>query len=288
MRGQLAHTSAFWRRLAYAGARYGPRLWLRVSPPVIAVVFALVLGRARRQIRSNLRWAGGPGGFWREQWAVLVTFCRYAQCFAESLAGARPEARAAKVRLLGEEHFAQAVRGGRGAVILTAHLGPWDAAARLLSEVAASSVLVVMEPERDAGARALHDELRRAGGVRVVHVGEHPLDALPLLHHLRQGGLLAIQLDRGAPSQRLLQVELFGQSYALPEGPFRLAALAGVALVPVFARRLGFFDYELVVSPPMTLERRADRASLERVAQVAVDAMALAVRRAPTQWFQFG
>ena len=64
-------------------------------------------------------------------------------------------------------------------------------------------VVLVMAAEPDAEARALHDEVRRRAGITVLSVGATPLDALPLLRHLRQGGVAAFQLDRPSPSTSL-------------------------------------------------------------------------------------
>ena len=36
----------------------------------------------------------------------------------------------------------------------------------------------------------------KASGVSIVHIGETALDALPLLRHVRAGGLVALQIDR--------------------------------------------------------------------------------------------
>ncbi|MFO7180534.1 MAG: lysophospholipid acyltransferase family protein [Pseudomonadota bacterium] len=282
-----AHDSAFWRRLAHAGARYGPRFWVRGSPPVFGIAFALALPEARRRVRETLAWVRGPRSRLREELDTFRTFVSYAHCLAESLASGRPEANHPRIRVEGERHLTEALARGRGAVVVTAHAGPWDATARLLAAFTTAEVIVVMRPERDPAARALHDAARERGGVRVAHVGEHPLDALPLLRHLERGGLVAVQLDRGAPSGRTLDVALFGRPFRVPEGPFQLAALSGAPIVPLFAKRTGYFAYELVVHPAIELTKRADRAALERAAQRATDAMASFVRGAPTQWFRF-
>jgi predicted LPLAT superfamily acyltransferase len=55
----------------------------------------------------------------------------------------------------------------------------------------------------------------------------------------------------------------------------------------VFARRLGFFDYELEVAEPIALGRRAAAEELRAAAQQAIDAMQSFVAASPTQWFHF-
>jgi lauroyl/myristoyl acyltransferase len=121
----------------------------------------------------------------------------------------------------------------------------------------------------------------------VLHIGSNPLDSLSVLRELRAGSIVAIQLDRPAPSRRELEVELFGRRVRVPEGPFRLAALARTPIVPLFARRRAHFDYELTVFPSIELEAAATVEELTRAAQAATSAMAEFLARSPTQWFNF-
>ena len=283
----LAHDSAFWRRLAHAGARHGPLFWLKYSPPVFGVAFALALREQRRKVRDTLRWVQGDQGLVREQRQLFATFIEYAQCLAEGLAVERPEAERAVHRLSGAQFLHAALAGGRGALLVTAHAGPWDAAAKLLSSSIDRPAVVVMEGEADPNAQELHDGVRTRAGVRIVHVGGHPLDGLPLLRELRAGGVVAVQLDRGAPSGRGISVQLFGRDFVVPEGPFRLAALAGAPIVPLFARRSGHFEYDLVAYPAIELPRNAREPELKVAAQTATDAMARFIAQYPTQWFHF-
>lgn len=287
MNPALRHDSAFFRRLAYLGAHHGPEFWVKYSPALFGAAFACALPEARRRVREQLRRVRGPVDRWQERREVVDTFVSYAHCLAESLAQGRRRARDHRVRRVGEQHFTHALAKGRGVVIVTAHVGPWDAAARILRDATSVDVVLAMVKEPDARARALHDAVRESSGVRVAHVGDHPLDALPLLRHLRAGGVIAAQLDRGAPSGRLLPVELFGERFEVPEGPFKLAAMAGAPVVPLFARRRGYFEYEVVVSPPIELARDASAERLTAAAQEAAAAMAAFIRQSPTQWFRF-
>lgn len=284
----FSHDSGFWRRLAHAGARYGPAPWVRYSPSLFGAVFALALPRARREAAETLRWVRGESSRFQRQREVLRTFTNYAHCLAESLASGRPEAEHPALRVSGEEHLSAALALGKGALVVTAHAGPWDALASVLRKRSGADVLVVMQAERDARARGLHDAVRAGAGVRVIHVGDDPMLALSLVRQLEQNGVVALQLDRGAPSGRALEVELFGRQFSVPEGPFRLAAASGAPLVPVFARRAGYFDYEIEVHRAIALGRDAKRADLRAAAEQAARALQDFVARDPTQWFRFG
>jgi KDO2-lipid IV(A) lauroyltransferase len=191
------------------------------------------------------------------------------------------------VKVEGEQGLRAALAQG-GVVLVTAHVGPWELTAQLLGSELAADVVLVMEPEPNAEAGALQDRSRGERGLQVLHIGSHPTDALPLIKHLKQGGVAALQMDRVPPSGRVLSVSLFGQAFDVPEGPFRLAALSGAKVVPVFARRAGFFDYELTIAEPLSVGRRPSDAELLAAAQSAANVMQACVERSPTQWFHFG
>jgi lauroyl/myristoyl acyltransferase len=283
----LRPDSAFLRRLAYAGARFGPRFVVEHSPKLFGTAFALALPETRGRVLQNLRRIKGQQGFFQEQRDVMETFTSYAACFAESLGIERRDAAHTELVVHGEAHLKAALASARGVILVTAHIGPWDCAARLLAKDFSADVVVVMLAEPDERARRIHDSIRERTGVRVMHVGEHPLDSLPLLRHVRSGGVLAVQLDRAAPGGRFLDVELFGDNERIPEGPFRLAALSGAPIVPIFAHRAGYFRYEFSVEAPIWVERAATPSALQAAAATAARSMQTFISRHPTEWFHF-
>jgi KDO2-lipid IV(A) lauroyltransferase len=282
------HESAFLRKLALAGVRHGPSWFVRYSPQLIGTFFALTLPEERRRVRASLRRVLGPRAPYLEERDVLRTFRDYAACLAEGLGAERREAAGARVEVRGQEHLTETLAAGRGAVLVTAHVGPWDAAARHLSANVSAEVVLVMTAEPDSAARALHEEVRRSAGIRVLYVGQTPLDALPLLHHLRRGGVAAFQLDRPAPSARALETQLFGRPFSVPEGPFRIAALAQVPVLPLFASRSDYLSYVVEVGSPERCENTPDEGELAQVAQRCVARMERFIAAHPTQWFDFG
>lgn len=260
---------------------------MRGSPPWFGAFFALALPDVRRRVRENLRWIHGQRPNAVEQRDVLRTFSDYAACLAESLASDRDEARRARIGVVGAEHLRNAVAAGRGAILVTAHAGPWDVAARFFSERFGARVAVVMEAEPDPWARALHDDVRRRSGVEVLRIGSDPTDGLSVLRHLRSGGVAAFQIDRSSPSRRSVATSLFGRTFEVPEGPFRLAELARAPVIPLFAQRQGYFDYTIEVEPAISLGPGTGSEARQRAANASVEALERFVRAHPTQWFHF-
>jgi KDO2-lipid IV(A) lauroyltransferase len=261
---------------------------VRAAPPVVGLIVCALAGQPRRRIARNLTLLRGRRGALRDAVDVGSTFVAYASCLAEILGAGSRHGRLPEVLVHGELHARSALAGGRGVILATAHTGGWESVGPVLTRDLGVRVMIVETPERDAAAGSIQDAVRKAQGLLVAHVGEDPLSALPLARHLREGGAVAIQLDRLPPGQRRRAITLFDRPGHVPEGPLRLAAVTGAPILPVFAARTGHHRYEVQLYPPQRIARDATEAQLDRAAQTLGDAMQAFLRAHPTQWFHFG
>jgi KDO2-lipid IV(A) lauroyltransferase len=260
---------------------------VRHSPPVFGVLFAAALPELRRRVEQNLRRVRGPRSRLVDLLDSSAVFAAYGCCIAEALLLASDRGYTVARRSRGVEHYHACAAAGRGVIIVTAHTGGWDIAGQILGAVHPAGVMLAMQRERDAEARAIQDAARQRAGVQVVHIGDGPLDALPLLKHLQRGGVVAMQIDRAPPGMRSREVTFLGGRWRAPEGPIALAAMSGAPILPVFTHRLGFLDYEAVVAPPIRLARRATEEERDAAAAEMMGALERFVRAHPTQWFHF-
>jgi KDO2-lipid IV(A) lauroyltransferase len=283
------HEALFWRRLAHWGASRGPEWWVHHSPPVFGWAAAALVPSARRAVLRNLRRIRGPASPATDARDVLATFSSYASCLAEVLSNDAPSGpRAPATDVRHEQYLHDARDMGRGIIMVTAHTAGWETVGPMVARDQGLAMMIVMEREPDERARSLHDEARRRGGVSIVHAGQDPFAALPLLGHLRKGGVVALQLDRFAAGMRTRSVDLFGDETELPEGPLRLAQVSGAPILPVFCARVGHRRYVVEIHEARSLSRHATEAELGEVAQHLADCMAAFLRAHPTQWFHFG
>jgi len=187
----------------------------------------------------------------------------------------RPGSRASDfVRL--EPSDRQLLEAAGGAVVVSAHLGPFELIAPAVRELGLPAVVVVREsydPELDPHV----DAHRRRHGVAVIHRGD-PGAATRMLRGLRSGGLLGLLADLPARVERA-EVSLLGQRAELPIGPARVARAARVpllaaCLVPEERRR---FRLKVV---RIRLEGACDVELTQRVA----DALGAAITAAPEHW----
>jgi lauroyl/myristoyl acyltransferase len=278
----------FWRRLAQLGACSAPAWFARWAPPVIGVAIAIAAPSARRKIAQALERARGPVGAGRSAIDVARTFANFASCLTEVLSRGSKNAQVPEAVVHGNPQVEGLLAAGRGVIFATAHTAGWESMGPLLAREHGLRVTMVMQSERDPSARDLNDQKRRAqGGLDIVHVGGDPFASLPLLRRLREGGVVAMQIDRVPAGMGSRAVNLFGRAGAIPEGPLRLAQLAGAAIVPVFSARTGHRRYAVYVHEPVTVSRGAGERELDVAAQRLADMLGGFVSAHPTQWFPF-
>ena len=122
--------------------------------------------------------------------------------------------------------------------------------------------MIVERAEKDSNARSIQDDARRIHGVLVAHMGDDPMSALPLVRHLREAGVVALQMDRVPAGSKAREVKMFGARGRMPEGPLRLAVLSGAPILPIFSSRLGSGRYEIVVGRAVRLRRAVTKRRL--------------------------
>ncbi len=291
LRMQLAQNLRFdglwWRKFAYLGCVYGPEWWKRYSPPVIAAIIFVLVGRNRRGAAENMKRILGPVGGWRAGVAALRMFVQFAHCMTETMEYYGPRPRPMRLDAPADDDLARALQEGCGAVVVTAHFGNWDIAAKTLREYG-RPINVVMAREVNATTHEYVRQARERVGVHVIYSDTSVFSSLNIIRALQRNEIVAIQLDRSVGAGGTRQVPFFSAPAAFPAGPFVLARLSGAPLIPVFIPRLGTRHYAIRVAGRFNVARDGrDTKTLDRVMGEVARLVEDAVREFPTQWFQF-
>jgi KDO2-lipid IV(A) lauroyltransferase len=232
----------------------------------------------RRAIEKALASITGASGERLDELTVAL-FRDFAMCFADLVSTNRqPAARLSGLvgSVTGAEHFDAA----GGLVSVTAHVGNWELAGRLLANRLGRRTHVVVSPDE---APELERWVRRDGeGVRFVPRG-HPGVGVTLLAALRRGEVVALQADRALGTDADVWIPFFGAPAPFPLGPFLLARAAGVPVVPAFCLLDRRYRYDVRVAAPIVVARGEE----ELAARAWVSLLESVVREHPTQWFNF-
>src|SRR5262245_7435405 len=244
--------------------------------------------RERRAVRRNQARILGVRGprLSRAVWRQFYAFSRHMVSYCDLTRG---EEGALFARLDpepgGAERIAAALARGRGLVVLTAHLGNWEAGARFLGRFGVP-VNVVMRADRASGAERWLMRRRLTGPVRVLRSGGDPATLVRAQAALERGEIVAMQGDR-AVGERAIEARLFGAPFRVPLGPFVLASLSGAPILPAFVVQEGWWRWRAEVGEALRLEREDGGVDLAGAAVQYAGRLEAMVRRHPEQWFNF-
>ncbi|MGH7314082.1 MAG: hypothetical protein ACREJV_12980 [Candidatus Rokuibacteriota bacterium] len=265
-------------RLAAALGRLPRPLRLRLARGLGSLASRLLPAERGVVGTTLMRVTGATGS--RLDALTLGVFREFAMCFSDLVSTNRqPADRLAA--LVGSVGGADSIVDLSGGVIsLTAHVGNWELAGRLLARRAARTTHVVVAEEE---GRELERWLRRNGdGVHFV-TRSRPTVSLTLVAALRRGEVVALQGDRALGTRGDALVPFFGHPAPFPLGPFLLAGAVGVPLVPAFCVLDAGYRYRVIVPEPLHVRPGGERDALA----AWVGHLEAIVRDHPTHWFNF-
>ncbi len=282
----LRFDGLWWRKFAYLGSVHGPEWWKRYSPPWIAAVIYLCVGKNRRGALANVRRVLGRRGWLRDNLAALDVFINFAHCMNETLEYFSPRPQPVRVDEPTDDPIKAAITRGRGAVLVTCHFGNWDIGARTLVRFGCPFNLVMA---REANETTV-DYVRKAredAGVRVLLSDASVYGSFNMLRALKRNEVVAMQLDRPLGGDGARLVDFFGAPAWFQAGPIRLARLAGAPIFPVFSLRVGPRHYRIVLGTEHSVARHATVEEMDRILTSIVAEFEQIVRLHADQWFQF-
>lgn len=214
--------------------------------------------------------------------AVRTAFRSAARAYVESFRAADMDVDElhAATTVDGFEHLDAALDREEGAIILLAHHGSWDVAARW-AESHDYHLAVVAEVLRPRRLFATYVAAREAMGLEVVPLRRGG-DAVERLRRvLAANHLVGLLTDRDLTGRAPL-VLLFGEPARIPAGPAVLSRRTGAPIVPISMLQRPGRRYHLQVLPAFRVQGDL-RVGCQQVARALEDL----IRLDPTQWHAY-
>ena len=245
-----------------------------------SVEWALRPGK-RRRLATNLSHAVGlPPEDPRVKTVVRREVLSEARRSADFLwAIARRDELLATTEVAGSEHLAEAFAGGRGALLVSTHLGGWEVATALAKEVVPVPTTVIVTDDWLAWAV---EGLRVRAGLRIAY------DSDPVAHVarlLRDGEAVLVLGDYAKPWMRTYPVRLLDAVAELPAGIVVLSRLCQSPIVPFTVLPSAPRRWRVEIEPPLDPPpRHGGEAAENAVLQVLADRWSAQLRRYPGHW----
>lgn len=179
-----------------------------------------------------------------------------------------------------------ATRTGNGIVFVTLHFGNWDLGAAALAGHG-YPISAVADTFGDSRLNERVLRARRHLGMQIVAAERM---GPSVLRALRRNGVVALLIDvpQAAPA-RGVEVQFFGSTVAVADGPARIALRAGAAVVAATLPRIDpWSDRVTAEVTPVAFEPSGDQErDVQALTQAVMHALEPMVRRHPEQWYIF-
>ncbi|HWE02247.1 MAG TPA: lysophospholipid acyltransferase family protein [Tepidisphaeraceae bacterium] len=185
----------------------------------------------------------------------------------------------------GADIYTDARKAGKGAIVLTAHMGSFEVGAAALVEREKRMHVLFRRDSLDLFEQ-IRSTLRRKIGVNEVPVDQGWTLWMRLRDALANDEVVLIQGDRVMPGQKGQAVRFFDGHILLPAGPAKLALVSGAPIIPVFSIRTPRGEIQMFIETPIWVGEVPGGLSIDSAMDAIGAVLEKYVRRFPDQWLE--
>jgi len=179
----------------------------------------------------------------------------------------------------GLEHLQQAHARGKGVLLLTGHLGFWEAGTFFLPKLGFPTAFIAKRMKNPRMDEFITTTRQSSGG----EVIDARRGARRILKALSEGKVVCVLPDQHNREGEL--VEFFGRPARTTTMVAQLAMKTGAAVVPGFTLRTPANRYRTIFSPPLALPAGDTPQAVLSATREINRVLEEAIRQEPSQWF---
>ena len=180
-----------------------------------------------------------------------------------------------------KEHLAEALELGRGCIILTGHVGFWEAGTFFLPLLGFTTG-VVAKPMRNPLVDAFFSRLRQSNGSHIINSRK---GARGILKSLQQNHVVCILLDQHLAGQGSVAAPFFGRPAHTTTIITQMATRYEIPIVTAFSYRQPDNSYLCQFSPMFLLEGDLSKANVLVNTTLLNQKIETGIRQEISQWF---
>ena len=189
----------------------------------------------------------------------------------------------------GQEVVQDALTGGKGCLLVGAHLGSFEVVRAVGREAAGTRVNIVMYEENARKINSVLTAINPDATPDVIPLGT--VDSmLKVQNALARGELVGMLADRTIRGEGTITCSFLGAPARMPLGPFRMAAMLGQPVVLMVGLYRGGNRYDIHFERLVDM-REVERGHRSRAVDLAIEAYVRRLehycRLAPYNWFNF-
>lgn len=183
----------------------------------------------------------------------------------------------------GEVFLEEIAKEGKGGLLISAHLGNWEAAGHLLKRLKTKINIVMYEGEHEK-IKAYLDKVRERS-FNVIVIKNDISHIYEINEAFKRNELVCIHADRYVEGNRIIESELLGEKAKFPVGPFVLATTFKVPVTFVFAMKEGLKHFHFYASKPKIYEN--GKLDIPNILNDYCYRMEVMIKKYPLQWHNY-
>ncbi len=187
------------------------------------------------------------------------------------------------VKVSGTENLEEALKRGRGGILLAAHLGNYELGAAATSLLGYPFNAVALK-HKSRLVTNFFIKQRHYAGIKVISLGAFLRKCFEVL---RKNELLALVGDRDFSGHGMV-TEFFGRNSLIPKGPSVLSLKTGALIIPSFLIRMPDDTFRLIFEKPIAPSPTDNfEKDVARLTSCYLRALEERIKQYPSQWYMF-
>ncbi|MBI5143832.1 MAG: lysophospholipid acyltransferase family protein [Candidatus Omnitrophica bacterium] len=254
---------------------------------MIADVYQYVSEKDRDAVLNNLKTVLGNEPHSDEELTKMAkeVFRNFAKYLVDFFRFSKVDLRFIRrfVKIEGLNNIDEARSRGKGAILLSAHIGNWELGGFVLAMIGYPiSAVVLTHQNKKINDFFTHQRL--LSNLKPIEIG---IALRSCYAALKGNNLLAVLGDRDF-SKNGIRVDFFGRKTLLPKGPSVFSRRIGSAIVPTFMIREKDDSFRLIMDKPIFPDASGEEdKAIETLTKKYLSVIEAYVRKYPTQWYMF-
>lgn len=224
--------------------------------------------------------------YWKSLSGLYRNYYMFGQSLIDKIAIMSGGAKQFSFDFDGEDYLHKMVHLQKGGLLLSSHIGNWEAAGYLLERLNTKIHVVMYDGEH----QKIKDYLNSVTGEKKAHiiVIKNDLSHIYQINEaLKNNELVCIHADRFVEGNRTMSVDFLGAPAQFPAGPFLLAAQFKVPVSFVFAMKEKRLHYHFFATDIMMYDFSDKQAALQNMLKDFATAMEEKTKAYPEQWYNY-